>query len=274
MPPRIRPTLPTSTHAAGPSNQRSPSTSTFTAAPDSPRLRAPGPEVGRAGPAGPWPRRPRRGSSARRSPVPAITANASPLMTPTSIGRGMPLTATSTRLSRSIGTSTALASRLAVPGGQDRHLDLGVLGDDGVDAAPDRAVAAPHEQAIDAGVEQLAHLLGRLLALGNLAPIGLSDACIGERRAKRAWATAESLARVHNHADRHHRTPPAIRVDTPDGAEANGSEGTRADVSRVRQLAVSADARRMRHRRRSPRRRPPSARQRLGRLPRRSARAR
>ena len=67
-PPRMRPTLPTSTHAARPSNHGWPSAVTFTVNPEWRRLRAGGDTTSARG--DPWHRRRRRGSSARRSRFP------------------------------------------------------------------------------------------------------------------------------------------------------------------------------------------------------------
>ena len=116
-------------------------------------------------------------------PAPAITANPSPLIRPTSSRRRCAADARSRRPpSRSFGMPRFVASRLAVPAGMIASVRLRAR--EHVDAALHHAVAAPHDDELGTAVERPAHLLRRLLRLRHLAPVGRGDAV--HRRARGA----------------------------------------------------------------------------------------
>ena len=95
-----------------------------------------------------------------------------------------------------------VAKRLAVPAG--RIASVTRRRADGVDAALHRAVAAPHEQQVDARLDELAPPASARPALGDLAPERIVDPVVGERGPQRAETVAELLLRVRDHADRGH----------------------------------------------------------------------
>ena len=82
---------------------------------------------------------------------------------------------------------------------------------DGVDAALDHAVAAPHEEEVGTAVDRLADAVGRELALGHLEPRGVVDAGRREYSAELGEPASEGLAGVCDHCDGRHWIPSGTR---------------------------------------------------------------
>ena len=183
MPPKILPTLPTSTQLALPSNHSSPSTLDPRADALDAEVPAPGPDVRERDRSGPSARRRRRGSSRASKPAPAITAKRSPLIRPDVERAARAVEADARpRAARSFGMPRFDASRLAVPAGRIAMRRVGA--GERVDAALHHAVAAPDEHQVGAGLERLAPASAPS-ALRHLVPERVDDAARPAPRAAR-----------------------------------------------------------------------------------------
>ena len=136
---------------------------------------------------------------AASNPAPAITANRSPLIRPTSIERRRPWRPISTAASMSLGISRFVASRLAVPAGTiaSRTSDPG----EHVDAPLHHAVPTPDEDQLRAGLDRALHLRRGLPALRDLAPERVVDPSPLQLSTQPEQPVAERLARVRDDGD-------------------------------------------------------------------------
>ena len=127
------------------------------------------------------------------SPAPAITANRSPLIFPTSSTRSTPRRPISTAFGMSDGISRLEAKRLAVPAGMIASVTPAA--GEHVDRLLHHPVAAPHEHELGAFVECPLDALGGVLALRHLRPDGIVDPLLRRGRSEAPRARRRSSCR-------------------------------------------------------------------------------